>query len=125
MTNDELSRHLHDQSVRLLHRLANGRVPRYFRMGKHRLIQTLLELTPDHRAQLVIDLEELIHAAAQTKPSGKRPTESKPQEPPTQPKLPATSKHRSTEHPPEPAITISAFLEGPKHIQDIELTCAR
>lgn len=112
MTNDELSRHLYDQSVRLLHRLANGRVPRYFRMGKHRLIQTLLELTPDQRAQLVVDLEGLIHAAAQTKPSGKRPAQSQPQEPPTQPKLPATSKHRSTEDPPEPAITISAFLEG-------------
>ena len=112
MTNDELSKHLYDQSVRLLHRLAKGRVPRYFRMGKHRLIQTLLGLTPDQRAQLIIDLEGLIHEAAKTKPSGKRPAQPKPHKPPTQPKLPPTPKHRSTEHPQEPPITISAFLEG-------------
>ena len=96
MTNDELSKHIYDQPVRLLHRLAKGRVPRYFRMGKHRLIQTLLGLTPDQRAQLIIDLEGLIHEAAKTKPSGKRPAQPKPHKPPTQPKLPPTPKHRST-----------------------------
>ncbi len=112
MTNDELSHHLYDQPVRLLHRLAKERVPRYFRMGKHRLIQTLLDLSPNQRAQLVVDLERLIHEAAHTKSSAAPKPQSKPQEPIQKSKHPPTSKHHSAEQTLEPAITISAFLEG-------------
>lgn len=112
MTNDELSRHLYDQPVRLLHRLARGKVHRHFRMGKHRLIQTLLELGAESRAQLMVDLEGLIHEAAQPKPAAKRPARTKNKGPSSKTKISATTKHRLPEHPTEPAIGISELLEG-------------
>ncbi len=111
MTTDELTRQLYDQPMRLLHRLAKGRVPRYFRMGKHRLIQTLLELTPDRRAQLVIDLEGMVNAAAKSSPSRKRSERSTPVSP-SKTKQPVAPKRQASEHPPEPAVTTSALLEG-------------
>ena len=65
MTNDELLRQLYALPVRLLHRLAKGRIPRYFRMGKHRIIQTLLDLPPNQRTKLTVEVEGLTQEAAQ------------------------------------------------------------
>ncbi len=112
MTHDELSRLLYDQPVRLLHRLAKGRIPRFFRMGKHRIIQTLLEFPPNKRAQVVVDLEAMIHEATHVKPKAKRPARSKPQATPPQAKAPRSSKHRATEPPLEPATSTEELLEG-------------
>jgi superfamily II RNA helicase len=112
MTNDELSGQLYELPVRLLHRLAKGRIPRYFRMGKHRIIQTLLELPPNQRTDLFVQVEGLTQEAAQPRPSGKRPARSKPKGSTPIPK-PSAPKHFSTpEHSPEPAITTDTLLEG-------------
>lgn len=112
MTHDELSRLLYDQPVRLLHRLAKGRVPRFFRMGKHRIIQTLLEFPPNKRAQLVVALEGMIHEAAQPKPKARRPVRSKPQEAPPKSKSSIPTKQRAADHPLEPATSTEELLEG-------------
>ena len=112
MTNDELSRQLYALPVRLLHRLAKGRIPRYFRMGKHRIIQTLLDLPPNQQTQLTIDVEGLTHEAAQSMPPKTRTARSTPPPPLPKPKLPASDKHHTPEHTLEPAVTTEALLEG-------------
>jgi len=112
MTNDELTQLLYDQPVSLLHRLARGRVHRHFRMGKHRIIQSLLELSQDQRARLVVDLEGMIHTAAHAKPKDRQSAPPKRKERPAKSKPPPASKSRSPEHAPEPAITTTALLEG-------------
>ena len=60
MTNDELTQLLYDQPISLLHRLAKGRVYRHFQIGKHRIIQCLLELSQEKRIRLIIELESFI-----------------------------------------------------------------
>ena len=55
MTNDELTQLLYDQPMSRLHRLARGRVPRHFRMGKHRIIQSLLEIFQEKPTQRIKD----------------------------------------------------------------------
>lgn len=112
MTHDELSRLLYAQPVRLLHRLAKGQVPRFFRMGKHRIIQTLLDFPPNHRARLVADLEAMIQEPLPPKQSAKRPAGSKAQEAPPKVKAPTPPTHRAMDHPLEPATSIEELLEG-------------
>ena len=56
MTNDVLAKQLADLPVKLLHHLAKKRVPRHFRMGKDRLIQTLLSLSPDQQEEIKTSL---------------------------------------------------------------------
>ena len=105
MTNDELTRHLYDQPMRLLRRLAKGRVPRYFRMGKHRLIHTLLALTTNQRAQLLVDLGRLIQTAERPQPLPSHPSQSTPP-------LPDTLMTSTPDHPSEPVVTTSMLFEG-------------
>jgi len=81
-------------------------------MGKHRIIQTLLELPPNKRTRLVGDLERMIQERTKPKLSAKRPARSKPQEAPSKATAPTSSKHPTTEHPLEPATSTEELLEG-------------
>jgi superfamily II RNA helicase len=60
MTTDELEQLLAQQPVSRLHRLAHGRVPRHFRLGKRRLIDALLRHSAQNREGLESDLGVLI-----------------------------------------------------------------
>ena len=113
MTNDELTQFLYDQPIGLLHRLARGRVPRHFQMGKNRIIQCLLELPKGKRTRLIIELGNLIDDAAQAKRTG---TQSTPRPNSNDQKAKArpskTSKTGTYEPTTEPAITTAVLLEG-------------
>lgn len=112
ITPDELLQRLHDQPVSILHRLARGRVQRHFRMGKHRLIQSLLQLDQDQRTQLVQDLEGLVQARTQ---SQQHPRQAKPpkfQGHSSKTKPSHARKPQAPEPSLEPAITIGELLEG-------------
>ena len=112
MTNDELTQLLYDQPVSLLRRLAKGRVTRHFRMGKHRIIQCLLEFSREKRTRLIVELENLIDADAHTKPNDMRSTQPKPMVQKAKTSQLKTLKTRTFEHPTEPAITTAELLEG-------------
>ena len=60
MTTDELEKLLAEQPVGLLHRLAQGRIRRHFRLGKRRLIDALLRHSTENRAGLESDVQALI-----------------------------------------------------------------
>src|SRR3982750_2034304 len=60
MTTDELEQLLAQQPVNRLHRLAQGRVHRHFRLGKRRLIEALLQHSAENRAGLESDLALLM-----------------------------------------------------------------
>ncbi len=116
MTNDALAQHLAGLSVRLLHRLAKKRVNRHFRMGKIRLIRSLLDLPPEHRAEI----ETALTSFLQEPPRPSRP--SKPVRPKPQPDAPPQSTPASQPYqvppslphqvPAEPAISTQALFEG-------------
>lgn len=61
MTSNELETLLDAQPLRRLHWLARRRIHRHFRMGKERLIDALLRLPPESRAEVEVDLQTLIH----------------------------------------------------------------
>ena len=112
MTNDELTQLLYDQPVSLLHRLAKGRVPRHFRMGKNRIIQHLLELSQEKRTRLLVELESLMTAAAHTKSDDIRSTRPKHKGLQAKARSSKTFKTKASEPPQEPAITTAGLLEG-------------
>jgi superfamily II RNA helicase len=105
MTTDELEKLLAQQPVSLLHRLAHGRIPRHFRLGKRRLIEGLLRSTATNRAGLESDLQALI-----------RDGERQPVRPPAPARADAGGRRHapaaSEPEPAEPATDLGAFLEG-------------
>ncbi len=119
MTNDELATQLATLPGSLLRRLARGRTSRPFRMGKARLIETILALPPDQLAQVEAELTSLQH---ESPPHLSDPPPS-PGAPPSQS---AETSKAEQEHgdrtpapprPPRPAaeeappVTIDALLE--------------
>ncbi len=108
MTNDALAQHLSGLSVRLLHRLAKNRLVRHFRMGKTRLIQSLLNLPPEQRAEIETTLTSLLSEPPRPSKPDKQ-GKSKPQ--PDAPRHPAPTS-RQHQVPTEPAINTQALLEG-------------
>ena len=118
MTNDEFETHLVALPGRLLRRLARGRTSRPFRMGKTRLIQTLLTLPPDQRAQAETELTSL-QSESESESESQPPTPG-----PPPPQSAETSKGQEHGHPTQdmhpsrhaaeeaPATTIGALLEG-------------
>ncbi|MCY3729143.1 MAG: DEAD/DEAH box helicase [Nitrospira sp.] len=108
MTNDELTQHLAGLPVSLLHRLAKNRVHRHFRMGKTRLIQSLLALSPGQRAEIETTLTSFL----QEPPRSSKP--DRPAKPNPQPDAPPRPAPPSRHHhvPTEPAIGTKALLEG-------------
>lgn len=105
MTTDELEKLLAQQPVSLLHRLAHGRIPRHFRLGKKRLIEGLLRSTAANRAGLESDLLALVKdgGGQQSRPQAPALTE------PGRRRQPAGS---SEPEPAEPAADLAAFLGG-------------
>lgn len=103
MTNHELERQLTDLPGRLLHNLAKGRVSRHFRMGKARLIQSLLKLSPDQRTEISVEM-----ATTLSGPAHPQPAKPLPPDPASQ-----TARHRprhdSTQ---EPAVSKEELFEG-------------
>ena len=102
MTNDALAKQLADLPVKLLHHLAKKRVPRHFRMGKNRLIQTLLSLSPDQQAEIKTSLASLLQEPA-------RPPD--PPKPPDTPSRPSPPRHNVPAEP-APAISTKELFEG-------------
>lgn len=105
MTTDELEKLLAQQPVSLLHRLAHGRIPRHFRLGKRRLIEGLLRSTATNRTGLESDLETLIKEAV-----------GQPSRPPVPPRVESGGRRHqsgpSEPEPTEPATDLAAFLDG-------------
>lgn len=105
MTTDELEQLLSQQPVSLLHRLARGRLPRHFRLGKRRLIEGLLRSTATNRAGLESDLLALIKDS--NRQQGRAPVL-----PRTEPGSRRRPAGPSEPEPAEPAADLTAFLEG-------------
>lgn len=117
MTNDVLAQHLAGLSVRRLHHLAKKRVPRHFRMGKPRLIQSLLALPPEQR----VEIETMLASFPPEPPRPSKPSKpskpsrpGRPAKPTPQPETVARPAPPSRPHqgPVEPAISTQALLEG-------------
>lgn len=107
MTNHELERQLADLPGRLLHNLAKGRVSRHFRMGKARLIQSLLKLSPDQRTEIGVEMAAMLSAPARPQ-STPQPAKPLPPDPASQ-----TPRHRPRhDSPQEPAVSKEELFEG-------------
>ena len=111
MTTDTLANQLAGLSVRMLHRLAKNRVPRHFRMGKNRLIHTLLALPAEQRAGLETDLSSLLQAHARLPQPPKHGKVDKPKSQPNVVSRPAPP-HQPHSVPAKPAISVQALFEG-------------
>lgn len=107
MTNNELERRLADLPGRLLHNLAKGRVSRHFRMGKARLIQSLLKLSPDQRAEISVEMAATLSGPARPQATP-QPAKPLPPNPSAQ-----TPRHRPRhDSPQEPAVSKEELFEG-------------
>ncbi len=112
MTTEELEQLLAQQPMALLHRLARGRIPRHFRVGKRRLIDMLLRTSASNRAGFESDLQVLIGEQG-SKPSPTtppaRPQQARaPKPPPQRPQ--AKAHHEPESH--EPAVSLNEWLSG-------------
>jgi len=113
MTTDELEQLLAQQPVSRLHRLAHGRIPGHFRLGKRRLIEALLRHSAQNREGLESDLSALVE-------EGTRRRESAPRQDPRRrgQAEQAGSPRRTGESLPaegcsdEAAVDLTTFLEG-------------
>ncbi len=113
MTTDELERLLVQQPVSLLHRLAQGRVPRHFRAGKRRLIDLLLRHSNHNRTGLESDLATLIQDRQHRQAGLSDPRRRADQ----RPHAPRTETDRREQKPTEPEhhsppVSLHAWLEG-------------
>ncbi len=114
MTNDELTAQLAALPVRLLRRVAKERVPRHFRMGKARLIRAILDLSPEQRAQVGVELASFPTEPAQPVSEPPHPPRDEPRGQPSPyapPSPPSPSEPRRAPVT-DPAITTEALFEG-------------
>ena len=111
MTNDALATQLAGLPVRLLHRLAKKRIHRHFRMGKNRLIQALLALSPDQRAEVERTLASLVQEPAPPSQPSKPDKPPKPKHRPD-PRSRTSPFHQRHHVPAEPAIGTTVLFEG-------------
>ena len=107
VTNDALASQLASLSVKRLHHVAKGRVPRHFRMGKDRIIHALLALSSDQQAEVGLVLESILHAPARPPKTSKQKQSPKP-DAPSQP-LPPRQRHKSSD---ESAVSTKMLFEG-------------
>jgi superfamily II RNA helicase len=105
MTTDELEKLLAQQPISLLRRLARGRLPRHFRLGKRRLIEGLLRSTATNRAGLESDLLALIKESGRLK--GDQPANLQVHRAVASRQAPASEPESA-----EPAADLTAFLDG-------------
>lgn len=114
MTSDELEKILVQQPVGRLHRLAQDRIHRHFRLGKRRLIDALLRHSVENRAGLESDLQVLMQEGSRTEPpTGRR---RKSEAPVGRADRPGQSNRQPIKlgesEPAESATDLPAFLEG-------------
>src|SRR5438034_6600432 len=110
MTTDELERLLAEQPMSLLHRLAQGRVRRHFRLGKRHLIDALLRHASVNRAGLESDLQALMQGETT---AGHRRKSGPPARHQGRPHQAERHPAKSSEsEPAEPATDLTALLEG-------------
>lgn len=107
MTDDELIRFLEDLPLRRLHVLARGRIHRHFRMGKQRLIDVLLKLSPEHRSALEVDLRSFHIPPKKSGPPVPTAPAASPL-PPRKKSLPQATGPSAI----EPSTTMGAILDG-------------
>ncbi|MGH7164590.1 MAG: DEAD/DEAH box helicase [Nitrospiraceae bacterium] len=117
MKTDELETLLAEQPVGLLHRLAQGRIQRHFRLGKRRLIDGLLRHSAENRAGLESDLQALI----QEHSGRERPADSRKGKSSSALRVgpstglrpgPSASFRAGETEPAEPATDLLTLLEG-------------
>jgi len=107
MTNDELVGLLESLPLRHLHKLAQGRVHRHFRLGKHRLIDVFLSLPSESREALETDVLQY-KTQMSVRASGPAPSHGPVKKKP----LPQKSKAKHTTSSLPPPVTVSQLLEG-------------
>jgi len=59
MNDEDLKRELQPLPIKYLHQVAKGRIHRHFRLGKRRLIDCLLTLSPDQKKAIASELQQL------------------------------------------------------------------
>jgi superfamily II RNA helicase len=60
MNDEDLKRELQPLPVKYLHQLARGRIHRHFRIGKVRLIESLLRLPAEQKMAIASDLQQMV-----------------------------------------------------------------
>jgi len=109
MTTEELEHLLAQQPMGLLHKLARGRVPRHFRVGKRRLIDLLLRASAANRTGFESDLQALIgEQSSRPAPPASRPQPAR--APTSHHQRPPARHHEPETH--EPAASLHEWLSG-------------
>jgi superfamily II RNA helicase len=109
MTTDELEKLLAELPVSKLHRLARGRVSRHFRLGKQRLIESLLRQASENRSGLESDIQTL---RAEQRQSATPPRTGQSGRSAGQASPPLHTGKTESAEPTEPAADLHAFLDG-------------
>ncbi|MCZ6581089.1 MAG: DEAD/DEAH box helicase [Nitrospirae bacterium] len=109
MTPEELRNLLHDQPVRRLHDLAQGRITHHFRMGKYRLIKALLSLPVEDRAAVAANLGSLAHRISLGSGSSQKPRLAGAYSDRT---IPSPKPAPEAKPISEPATSVAALFEG-------------
>jgi superfamily II RNA helicase len=115
MTTDELEKLMAQMPVSRLHRLAQGRVHRHFRLGKRKLIEALLRCAPENRPGLESDVQALLaeppgrDRQEPSPPRQEQPRKAGPTRDHPQPVQPAPQPASGPE---EPAVDLDMFLDG-------------
>ncbi len=117
MNDDNLKQELQHLPVKQLHRLAKGRIHRHFRLGKHRLIDSMLSLPPDKKMAIATELQEM---APVTKEEEAHIPQTPSRHEPHSPFYPKPSPKKSRKNPESasPPIELQQMLEGigvPEH----------
>lgn len=92
--------------IKHLHRLANGRIHRHFRLGKRRLIDCLLSLPPEQKKAMASDLPQL--SSFQKKPERGSNAALRSPFPPKS----SSPKRANSPKPESPSVNLQDLLEG-------------
>jgi superfamily II RNA helicase len=106
MNDEDLKRELQLLPIKYLHRLANGRIHRHFRLGKRRLIDCLLALPPEQKKAIASELPLL--ASFPKKPES---GSSAGPRPPFSPKS-SSPKRAHSQNPVSSSVELQDLLEG-------------
>lgn len=107
MNDNDLQRELVSLPIKYLHRFAKGRIHRHFRLGKGRLIESLLALPSDQKLAIAHDVQQLSSIPPQPATKSTAALTQSPLYPrPSSPKRPHNSK------PTDPPIGLQDLLEG-------------
>jgi len=113
MNHDDFKLGLQNLPVRYLHKLARGRIPRHFRIGRHQLIELILAFPTDKKIEIEADINQLTrsHQERLAATNLKKPLLSHPRLPSSHPQR-FSSKSKPSLEPSSPAINLQQILEG-------------